>query len=116
MKDILHRLALINYSITWTLIDAEKSKLLWHAPAAQSFNCRIRSLYGLSSFELKPISRQYDSFQIDGSIGVILRGATKPIAEIYVNKRSIPPTSDLVRCLTTITPETLSVLARGMYR
>jgi len=107
---------LLNYSAHLCLIDAERGKLLWQVRPSQDLLARVCEIRGKSLSPMQSVSHERGSFRVDGVVALVPRGPTKALAELFVNKRALPATSDLVQLLTTVGPEDSSTLAAPTSR
>lgn len=115
IREVLQRLSLLNYSTHICLIDAEKGKLVWQVRPSIDLLSRVCEVRGKTS-PMHAVAHERGAFRVDGAVALVPRGPTKAFAELFVNKRALPATNELLQLLTTLGPEDSSALAAPTVR
>jgi len=102
-KEVLQSLSMLNYRSHLTLVDAEANNVVWQVRPVNDLASRVRDVQGLP--ELQPVEKSCGPYRVHGLLSLLSKGPSKPLAMLYVNKRPLPSTSDLVDLLTSIGPE-----------
>ena len=116
IKEMLQKLALLTHATHWSLIDAEKGKVLWQARVAPDLLSRVCDIRGATQPPLQPVSREVGAFRVAGVMTLVARSPAKPVAELYVNSRPLLPTSELGQLLSNVGQTSPSAIAMPTSR
>lgn len=113
-KEVLQSLSMLNFRTQWTLIDAEANNVVWQVRPASALASRVLDVQGLP--ELQPVEKSRGPYRVHGLLSLVPKGPSKPLAMLYVNKRPLPSSSDLVELLTSIGPEATTSMSAPTVR
>ncbi len=93
LRDSLQRLALLNYDTAFQLVDLERQRPLWGVRVVPDLASRARELLGPLQFY--PVSCERGQMKVTGLLWHT--ECARPTHEVFVNKRPLPPSSDLMQ-------------------
>jgi len=97
----MQRLSLINFSVSLSLIDVERGKMVWNVRSSSALR-RIQDIFSssLNIFDWRLVSQETldQRLRVDGAVSA--QSSLKPVYELFVNNRPISSSNGILLSLT----------------